>query len=195
MTPIQQKKSLRTTIRKLERELPATYKKRADDAIAQKLLALPEYQEADTLFCFVSTSQEINTTPILLAALQAQKRLCVPLCKEGNGMALKQIYTLDELSPGTYGIFEPPLDAPDISPDDVDLAVIPCLTCNHEGKRLGQGGGYYDRFLSGYRSGTVMICREKLIREEIPVEPHDYPIPWVLTEVGLFEDGTPTRLL
>ena len=65
---------------------------------------------------------------------------------------------------------------------------------NHLGQRLGQGGGYYDRFLSNYRGGTVLLCREKLIREEIPLEPHDYPIPWVLTEVGLYEDGTPARL-
>ena len=35
---------------------------------------------------------------------------------------------------------------------------------------------------------------ERLIRAEIPVEPHDYPVPWVLTERGLYEDGTPARL-
>ena len=40
----------------------------------------------------------------------------------------------------------------------------------------------------------VLLCQEKLIREEIPVEPHDYPIPWVLTERGLYEDGIPARL-
>ena len=57
------------------------------------------------------------------------------------------------------------------------------------GQRLGHGGGYYDRFLSQYRGGTVLLCREQLIRQEIPVEPHDYPVPWVLTERGLYEDG------
>ena len=62
------------------------------------------------------------------------------------------------------------------------------------GDRLGQGGGYYDRFLSHYRGGTVLLCPEKLIREEIPLEPQDMPIPWVLTENGLYEDGTPARL-
>ena len=39
-----------------------------------------------------------------------------------------------------------------------------------------------------------MEARERLIREEIPLEPHDMPIPWVLTERGLYEDGTPARL-
>ena len=49
-------------------------------------------------------------------------------------------------------------------------------------------------FLARYRGGTVLLCREKLIREEIPVEPHDFPVPWVLTERGLYEDGVPARL-
>ena len=83
---------------------------------------------------------------------------------------------------------------PLLNMDEVDFAVLPCVACNHLGQRLGRGGGYYDRFLSGYRGGTVLLCREKLIREEIPLEPHDYPIPWVLTETGLYEDGTPARL-
>ena len=76
----------------------------------------------------------------------------------------------------------------------VMLAMGTCLTCHHLGQRLGQGGGYYDRFLAHYRGGAVLLCRELLIREEIPLEPHDYPVPWVLTEKGLYEDGVPARL-
>ena len=81
-----------------------------------------------------------------------------------------------------------------VDTDEVDLAVLPCLCCNHLGHRLGQGGGYYDRFLSHYRGGTVLLCREKLLRQDIPLEPHDYPVPWVLTETCLYEDGMPERL-
>ena len=40
----------------------------------------------------------------------------------------------------------------------------------------------------------LALCRERLLRQEIPFGVHDYPIPWVLTEAGLFEDGTPSRL-
>ena len=78
--------------------------------------------------------------------------------------------------------------------DKTDEFVLPCVTCNYLGQRLGHGGGYYDRFLSQYRGGTVLLCRELLIRQEIPVEPHDYPVPWVLTERGLYEDGIPAPL-
>ena len=74
------------------------------------------------------------------------------------------------------------------------LEQIPCVTCSREGRRLGRGGGYYDRFLAHYRGAAVLLCRERLLRQEIPFGVHDYPIPWVLTEAGLFEDGTPSRL-
>ena len=63
-------------------------------------------------------------------------------------MELRQITSLDQLTPGAYGILEPPADSPAIEADGVDFAVLPCLSCSHSGHRLGQGGGFYDRFLA-----------------------------------------------
>lgn len=194
MTRMEEKQQLRRTMQALESGLSARYKEESSRAIAAHLLAMPEYQEAGTVFCFVGTSREINTRPILEDILAAGKRLCVPLCVGKGIMELRQVTDLRHLIPGAYGILEPPANAPLVAVDEVDFAVLPCLTCNHLGQRLGRGGGYYDRFLAHYRGGAVLLCREKLIREEIPLEPHDYPVPWVLTERGLYEDGTPARL-
>ena len=194
MTKQEEKQRLRRTMRALERQLSDKYKAASSRSICAHLLAMPEYQAASAVFCFVGTDHEIDTRPILAHALAAGKRLSVPRCTGPGIMELRQLRSLEELSPGAYGIPEPPESAPVMNPDDVDLAILPCLTCSHLGQRLGQGGGYYDRFLSHYRGGTVLLCREKLIREEIPLEPHDYPVPWVLTERGLYEDGTPARL-
>ena len=194
MTSQEEKQRLRQTMRTLEQQLSDKYKASSSQAICSHLLAMPEYQAADTVFCFVGKAREIDTRPILEHALSVGKCLCVPLCTAPGMMELRQIQSLDELIPGSYGLLEPKTDCPKVDIDDVDFAILPCLTCNHAGQRLGTGGGYYDRFLSHYRSGTVLLCREKLIREEIPVEPHDYPVPWVLTEVGMYEDGTPARL-
>lgn len=194
MTRQEEKRQLRRIARDLESRLSVPYRLKADRSIAAHLLAMPEYRSAETVFCFVSTAHEIDTRPILEDALTAGKKLCVPLCVGAGVMELRRVTSLDQLSPGFHGILEPPAGSPLVLPDDVDFAILPCLTCNHLGQRLGYGGGYYDRFLAHYRGGTVLLCRELLIRDEIPVEPHDYPVPWVLTERGLYEDGTPARL-
>lgn len=194
MTRQEEKKQLRRVIREREAQLSPRYQADSARAIAAHLLAMPEYQAAGTVFCFVGTAREIDTRPILEDALAAGKRLCVPLCVDKGVMELREVTDLGQLAPGAYGILEPPAGASAVPADDVDLAILPCVTCDHLGHRLGKGGGYYDRFLSHYRGGTVLLCREKLIREEIPLEPHDYPVPWVLTEKGLYEDGTPARL-
>jgi len=194
MTRQEEKQILRKTIRAMELQLSSRYRQEASAAITAHLLAAPEYQAAETVFCFVGTSHEIDTYAILADVLSRNRRLCVPACPDRDTMVLRQIFNLAELISGTYGILEPPADAPLVSADEVDFAILPCMTCNHRGQRLGRGLGYYDRFLAGYRGGAVLLCRERLIREEIPVEPHDYPVPWVLTEAGLYEDGTPARL-
>lgn len=194
MTVQEEKRQLRRRMKELEAQLSEKYKAASARAIAAHLEGMPEFQAAGTVFCFVGTAREIDTRPILENALAAGKTLCVPLCVDKGIMELRQITDLTQLTEGSYGIMEPPADAPIIATDDVDFAILPCTTCSHGGARLGKGGGYYDRFLSHYRGGTVMLCREKLIRDEIPVEPHDYPVPWVLTEKGLYEDGIPARL-
>ena len=194
MTKAEEKRTLRTAIRALEKTLPAAYKAQSSAAIARCVLSLPEYRAAGTVFCFVGTAHEIDTAAILKDALQSGKRLCVPLCVGDGLMELRQITSLDQLAPGAYGIQEPPADSPVIGPDSVDFAVLPCVSCSHSGHRLGQGGGYYDRFLARYPGGAVLVCRERLVREDIPLESHDCPVPWVITERGLWEDGIPARL-
>ncbi|WP_409969003.1 5-formyltetrahydrofolate cyclo-ligase [Bengtsoniella intestinalis] len=189
MTKKDQKIKLRAIARSLERKLSENYKTKSSQMIYRHLTAMSEYQAAQTVFCFVSTDREVDTHALLTHALAQGKTLCVPRCLGEGKMALHQITDVAELQEGTYGILEPAETTPLIDIDQVDFAILPCLTCNHQGHRLGQGGGYYDRFLSQYRGGTVLLCREQLIRDEIPLEPHDYPIPWVLSEAGLFEDG------
>ena len=194
MTRKEEKQRLRRVIRAEEQQLSAKYKAASSAAICRHIMAMPEYRDAETVFCFVGRAHEIDTSSLLQGILADGKRLCVPLCVAKGIMELRQITELEQLFPGSYGIQEPPADAPAVSVDEVDLSIIPCMTCDHGGRRLGFGGGYYDRFLSVYRSAAVMVCRERLIREELPVEPHDMPIPWVVTERGLYEDGIPAPL-
>lgn len=194
MTVQEEKRWLRRRLRTLEDQLSSRYLASSGRAIIVHLLAMPEYQAAETVFCFVGVGREVDTRPLLEDALAAGKRLCVPLCTGPGHMELRQIVALEALTPGRYGIPEPPVHSAALSPDEVDFSILPCVTCDRSGRRLGRGGGYYDRFLTHYRGAAVLVCRERLIREEIPLAPHDCSVPWVVTERGLYEDGTPARL-
>ena len=185
MTRQEEKQWLRQTVRRLEANLSDAYRRNSDRAIAAHLLAMPEYQAAGTVFCFVGTSREIDTRPILEAVLAAGKALCVPLCTAPGQMELRRITALEQLSPGTYGILEPPTDAPRVSVDEVDMAILPCLTCNHLGQRLGQGGGYYDRLLSSGHAYRCGFCFSLQLRDAVPCEEHDCSVDCIVTESEL----------
>lgn len=185
----EQKRRLRTELKSAERELSAEQKSRSDRAIVENLLAMPEYRRAGTLFCFAGAAGEIDTAPILRSALESGKRLCVPLCVGEGLMELRELRAPEQLSPGAYGLPEPPPQLPTVSPDEVDFAVVPCLSCGHDGRRLGRGGGYYDRFLEKYGGPAAVLCREALTREDLPLEPHDVRVAAVVTERGVFRSG------
>ena len=71
MTKAEEKQALRSSIRALEKTLSADYKAESSAAIARHLLALPEYRAAGTVFCFVGTAREIDTTAIHLVEAEA----------------------------------------------------------------------------------------------------------------------------
>ena len=185
------KDALRRTLRARERQFPAESWREAGHQMAERLFRLPLYQTAHTVCCFVSTDREPDTRPILAEVLNAGKRLCVPLCLGPGKMEMRRLPSFSALSPGAMGILEPDRAAEPVEPGEIDLALIPCLSCDPFGNRLGRGGGYYDRFLARYPGAAVLLCREAMLCAEIPVQDHDIPIPLVLTEAALYRDGKP----
>jgi 5-formyltetrahydrofolate cyclo-ligase len=149
--------------------------------VAEKLLALPQYARANMIFCFVGTASEIATKPIILRALAEGKRVCVPKCLEPGVMRAYEITALGDLGPGAYGIDEPREGCRPVEPSEIDFAVIPCVTCNARGHRLGHGGGFYDRYLANQTFETAVLCRAALMSEDIPVQGHDLPVGTVIT--------------
>lgn len=176
------------TVEKLK-ALPEEYRRAADWRICQQVLSLPKYQEADTIFTFVGTKDEIDTTCLIEAALQAGKTVGVPRSSEGGIMAVYAISGLHDLHPGRFGILEPDAGAIPIAIEEIDFCVIPCLACDLKGNRLGHGGGYYDRYLSKRRMDTAVVCYHDLILPEVPVMEHDIPIDRVVTERVVVELG------
>ena len=100
-------------------------------------------------------------------------------------MEARQIAGLGDLVSGRFGILAPKLQCPLVAPEDIDLVVVPCATGDAQGRRLGYGGGYYDRYLPRTRCPALVLCRGQLVREGLPVEAHDVPMDYLATEKGL----------
>ena len=179
------KKTIRAEVAGRVKNLSPVYCREADAAICRCVTQSALYRNARTSLCYVGTAREIDTSALLHAALEDGKTLVLPLCVEKGVMEARQIAGLGDLVSGRYGILAPRLDCPRLEPEAIDLAVVPCCAAGNDGRRLGYGGGYYDRYLPRTRCPALVLCRGQLVREGLPVEAHDVPMDYLATEKGL----------
>ncbi len=180
-----QKQMLRKEIKSAAASLECDYCKMADQCIRNHIIEFGEFHNANTVFCYVGTDHEIDTIPLLEHILKSGKRLGVPKCVGKGIMEVYEILSLDELQMGSYGIREPKAGSTLIRPEEIDIALVPCLSCNQKGWRIGYGGGFYDRYLVQTNARRAVLCRDKLIRENIPVDHYDLRMDFVITEKGI----------
>lgn len=180
-----QKQDLRLAMKEQRHRLTEAYKREADQKIAEHVTGLAEFKQAETIFCFVSINDEIDTRPILNAVMRSGKCLAVPRCRPGGSMEACEIKTYDQLKPGFYGIPEPAGDCQRVSREAIGFAVVPCLSCDAGGRRLGYGGGYYDRYMKKRTYPAAVICREQMLGRQLPAEDHDAVMDLVVTETQI----------
>lgn len=177
------KTNLRKKLKHNRAQLSEDYRIESNEKILRNILQLPEYQHAKTIFCYVGTTEEIDTSPLIQHALSSGKSVAVPKCIGRGIMEAYQIYSLEELRSGYNGILEPDEQCSNIvTPDEIELVIVPCLSANRKGQRIGYGGGYYDRYLERTEACRVLLCREKLMYEDIPIEEHDKAMNFVISE-------------
>jgi len=181
-----QKTTLRNELRLAIKNLPQAYFSLSGNKMSSILFDSEIYKNATTVMCFVSVKGEPDTMPILKGILADGKRLLLPIIRDNEMLAAQTKDFNFEI--GKYNIPEPKGEV--VDKKDIDLILLPCLSCNKSGERLGKGGGYYDRFLREYNGTTVILCTEKLIRDNIPTEEHDEKCEYVLTEEGLYKTKT-----
>ena len=157
-------------------------KKDYDLEITCRFLMTEEYNKADTVLCYAGTKDEIDTRYLIYAALANHKRVGLPRC---NGDILDFYYVrgLDDLMVGSFGIMEPDVrKCSRILDFRNSVLVVPGLGFSPDGKRIGYGRGYYDRFISHYNGKVVGMCYHQQVKMNIPVEETDENINVLITE-------------
>ena len=112
----------------------------------------------------------------------ATKKILLPVVK-GDVLVLRHYTGKGCLQAGAFNIEEPSGEN-FTDYDEIQLAVVPGLSFDKQGNRLGRGKGYYDKLLPLLHTYNIGICHHFQAREEIPVEPFDRKMDEVWTEKG-----------
>jgi 5-formyltetrahydrofolate cyclo-ligase len=186
------KQDLRDRMRARRRELTADWVAAGSARIAERLIGEPVFGSAGRVSLYLALPGEVATQGLIEAAWAAGKSVSVPARRPGGeGYGLARLTRETELVRGPLGVLEP-ARAEWIDMEDVDLMVTPGLAFDGEGRRLGHGGGHYDRMLTRLRAGGGMaigIAFEFQVVPAVPVGPSDMPVDRVVTETRVWMRG------
>ncbi len=176
------KKEFRQSIRALGNERP-----KGSEAMTEIILCSESYSRASTVLAFYGVEPEPDTVPLLERILADGKRLCLPMTYGKGIMDARLITSFDDLKEGRYGIPEPSEELPTVSREDIGLILVPALSFDLSGYRMGHGAGYYDRYLAGYMGQTIGLCFESRLSDSIPRDEYDLPVDFIATESRLIQ--------
>lgn len=180
------KSTLREEIFKKRQQLSTDYYLKANTVIVDKVLNTHLFKTASNIFIYHGVERELDTSKIIAEAFKQGKQVALPRVHGKGDMRAHYYRHGDQMTVSSFGIPEPLPNSPEMKPGDIDLIIMPCVTCNSQGHRLGYGGGFYDRFLTKTAAITLLPYFDKLLVDQIPMQTHDQLMDVVLTEEATF---------
>jgi 5-formyltetrahydrofolate cyclo-ligase len=176
------KEALRERMRGIRASIPAQERVRRAQGVHSRLFSLPEMARARSVLLFYSFGSEVATAGMAARVTAEGRRLLLPFLEEG-AMEAAEVLPGERLEPSGYGPREPARRVA-VDPNSVDLVVSPGLAFDRSGRRLGYGGGHYDRYLArvGHHAARVGVCFAAQLVDEVPEEPGDQRVELIITE-------------
>lgn len=176
------KAELRKKILQEMKALPRQQKQFIDQALTERLLQHPFYQEAEVIATYLSFPHEFQTQELIEQALKDGKKVLIPKTYPKGRMDFV-VYDPQQLVKTSFGLLEPQGDLEVVDASQIDLIHVPGLAFTREGYRIGYGGGYYDRYLEHFTGHTLSIVYHYQVQNFIP-ENHDISVQEVLIDEG-----------
>lgn len=178
------KDSLRKKNKDIRRKISKNKKLSMDFEIQQKVLSLNCYDQEDILFTYLSKEIEVDTLNIVKLAHLSNKKIAVPKCiTETLNMEFYLIKSAEDLTLGAFNVFEPiPEKCEQVKDFSHGICIVPGLSFDSRGFRLGYGKGYYDRFLAKFKGTTVGLCYNCCTQVRLPHGRYDRPVDILVTD-------------
>lgn len=186
------KQALRKAMRDMRRALSPDAQAQAARDAAARLAGFASYTRADSVMAYMACRGELSLGPVIGDLLARGKTLLLPRCDAPGVITARRIERLEQLVPGAYGLMEPGEDSEVFPPESIDLVFVPGTAFDRHGGRLGQGGGYYDRFLEKTNAVRVGVCHGFAVIGRAPQEAHDQKMDCILTPQVLIRCGETT---
>lgn len=180
------KNEVRILMKDRRDNLSEDIRKEFDKKIQDKLFSLDLFKNCNMLFTYVSFGSEVDTIAIIERALQLNKRVFIPKV-EGKNLNFYEIDSLKGLNLSKFGILEPegtiPFKVSDTCKES-KLMILPGLSFDRTGNRIGYGAGYYDRYMAcfpSYEWIKIAVAYDFQIMERLPVTEYDIKTDYIVT--------------
>ena len=174
------KDALRSELRRWRRALAAAPRAAAHDALARALVQRLETAPPCALASYVALPGEADLSAVHAWWWSRGGELWLPRVTGPGGLAWHALHSLDQTTTGAYGIREPnPAKVPAAPLPAEALMLVPGLGFTADGRRLGQGGGFYDRVLATHRGPAIGIGYACQQVDDLPAAAHDIRLPTI----------------
>ena len=181
------KKEIRTQMAERRDALDLQNVTKASARIVSHFQTMDAFPSANFIALYMAITGEVNLDALFPVCWNRGMRTCIPVFNTKT-----RIYEMAEITPetrytiGHYGIREP-VSFTACTMDRVDLVAVPGVAFDRQGHRLGRGGGYYDRLLSGFKGRVAGAAFDFQLLPTVPVEPHDRPVDALITETKVIK--------
>jgi 5-formyltetrahydrofolate cyclo-ligase len=175
------KRRVRNAVRGERDAQPTDVREERAERVIERFLDLPEVRRAKSIMLFWSFGSEVPTGSLIQRLHERGVTVALPRI-EGGELVPVAYAPGDPTTTTSFGAEEPVGGTP-LDPSSIEVVGVPGVAFDRAGRRIGYGGGYYDRFLRGLPAFTVgLVFGLQVVNEDLPAGRFDLPVDAIVTE-------------